>query len=292
MLPSEHDSSPQSSIRLIRDADVPVTLPGGTFRYSPGAAALVAMLMISGGVALIAVGRVQGSPLAYYIGGILLLLLWIYQTVFLARFRPTNWLVRVADRGVFIKFRSYLNHHFPEQDATVVYIPFREMRLTRVVRESQSLPDRDRGGTMTRRRTVVEIELRSDSPEIVNALTVERGAEAPRRGRWFGSSSGKFRHYPVRMLTPRTIALEWGVVPRVSEFLRILAVHTPVEASKVMRDYTALGALKREEQESRLLELIESGQVMDAIRLARRLYGYDLPEAKTFVEGLGARAKV
>jgi len=70
-----------------------------------------------------------------------------------------------------------------------------------------------------------------------------------------------------------------------------MAVHAPVEATVAVRDYTALGALKRHEQESKLLELVESGRIMDAIRLARSLYGYDVTEAKQFVDGLSSRAK-
>ncbi len=291
MMRSEHELSSPNAVRLLRDADVPQSLAGGTFRYSPGAAVLAAVLMVSGGVALIALGRLQHQPLGYWVGGLLLASLWMYQTVVLARFRPTNWLVRVADRGLYIKFRSYLNHHLPEQDATVIYIPFREMRVTRVVRESQALPDIDRHHTTKRRRTVVEIELKGEFPDIVNALVTERASEGPKVQRWYGRSSSMFKHYPVRMPTPRTIALEWGVVPRVSEFLRIMTVHTPVESAKVMRDYTSLAALRPAEQESRLLELIENGQVLDAIRLARRLYGYDLTQAKIFVEELDGRAR-
>jgi ribosomal protein L7/L12 len=93
------------------------------------------------------------------------------------------------------------------------------------------------------------------------------------------------------MPTSRVIALEWGVVPRAPAFLAIMAVHTPVESAEIVRDYTGLGAMVQHEQESRLLELAENGRVMDAIRLARSLYGYDLTEAKQFVDGLAGRAK-
>src|SRR5687767_5466624 len=103
----EHDPSSSHAIRLLQDADVPEASVGAVFRYSPGGAALIAALMVTGGAALIAVGRVQGNPLAYYLGGLVLLFLWIYQSVVLARFRPTHWLVRVTDQGLYIKFRSY-----------------------------------------------------------------------------------------------------------------------------------------------------------------------------------------
>jgi ribosomal protein L7/L12 len=287
----EHASSPQDVIRLVPEADVPAALLGGSFRYSRGNAAAVAGLVIGAAVGLIAVAKVQGNPFAYYIAALLLVFLWIYQTMVIARFLPTNWLVRVTDRGLYIKFRSYLNHHFPESDATVVYVPFRDVRLTTVVRELQEVPDSDGRGTSTRRRTVVEIELKDDVPEIGKALASERRAEAPKVARWYGSTAGKYRHYPVSMPTPRIIAVEWGVKPRAPVFLSVMAVHAPVAASETTRDYTALGALKQHEQESRLLELMEQGQVVDAIRVARSIYGYDLTQARDFVEGLAGRAK-
>lgn len=291
MTQPDHGSSTRNVVRLMRDADVPEALAGGTFRYSPGAAALSAVLLVSGAVGLIAYGRVEDEPLAYYIGGLLLLTLWIYLAVVVARFRPSNWLVRVGERGLYIKFRSYLNHHFPEQDATVVYIPFSAMGRTRIVREAQELPVKDRSGaSTTQRRTIVEIELDEEMETVANALARERHANAPKVRRWYGTSAGRYRHHPVRMSAARTIALEWGVVPRVSEFLRIMAVHTPVESSKVVRDYTSLATLGRGEQESRLRELVENGQVLDAIHLARRLYGYDITRAKAFVQSLAARA--
>ncbi len=286
-----NDPRSQTTIRLLKEADLPDTPVAAVFRYSAGTAALIAVLMLSGGAALIGVGRVQGNPLAYYLGGLLLLFLWIYQSVVLARFRPTNWLVRVTDQGLYIKFRSYLNHHFPDGDPAVMYVPFRAVRVTRVVRESQELPDTDRSGSLMHRHTIVEVELTDDAPELQGALAAERAAAAPKEARWYGSSASKHKHHPVRMPSPRTIALEWQVIPGVSSFLRMMAVHVPVESAKVIRDYTHLESLAPKEQESRVLELVEGGQFMDAVRVVRQLYGYGLTEAKNFVEDLSGRAR-
>jgi len=287
----EHYPRSRSLVRCITDADVPATLPGGTFRYSRAMAALVATGMLAGGAALIVVGRLQENPFAYYFAALLFGFLWIYRSMVIARFRPTNWLVRVADDGLYIKYRSYLNHHLPPNDATVIHIPFRDMRSTRIVRETQELPDTDGRGTMTHRRTVVEIELKDEAPEIRQALSSECQARPPRVARWYGSSAAKYRHHPVQMPTPRIIALEWGVFPRAARFLGIMAMHTPVEGAEIVRDYTALGAMVQHEQESRLLELTERGRIMDAIRLARSLYGYDVTQARQFIDGLSGRAK-
>ena len=287
----QHHPRRDAAIRLLTESEVPATPVGGVFRYSRITAALVAGAVFLAGVALIVVGRMQANPFAYYIAALLLVFLWIYQAMVLARFRSSNWLVRVDDHGLYIKFRSYLNHHFPETARTVAYIPFRDMKLTKIVRELQEVPDADGRGTSTRRRMVIEIELADESRELAEALAAERNAQAPTVGRWYGSSAGKYRHYPVMMPSPRVVALEWGVVPRAPVFISVMAMHTPVEATEIVRDYTALGALAKHEQESRLLELAEKGHMMDAIRLARSLYGYDITEAKQFVTDLSGRAK-
>jgi hypothetical protein len=172
-----------------------------------------------------------------------------------------------------------------------MYIPFRDIRMTRIVREVQEVPDTDGRGTTSRRRTVVEMELGQDLPEIASALAAERRVQAPRVPHWYGTTSALYRHHPVQMPTSRVIALEWGVASKASAFLSIMAVHTPVESAEIVRDFTALGAMVQHEQESRLLELTRNGHVMDAIRLARSLYGFDVTEAKRFIEGLSGRVE-
>jgi hypothetical protein len=291
MTHSEQQPTVRNSIVLLREREVPATPGGATFRYSRATAGIVAALMLAGGGGLLAVGRLYDNPFAYYISVLLFVFLWIYQTLVLARFRETNWLVRIVDDGLYIKFRSYLNHHFPADDRTVVYVPYRAMRTARHVRETQEVPDTDGRGTITRRRTVVEIELKEIALQVEQALADERRASPPKEQRWYGSTAGKYRHHPVRLSTPQTLAIEWGVRPGVAHFLSAMAVHTPVESAEVRRDYTVLGSLERNEQESRLLELAENGQLLDAVRLARLIYGYDLSEAKRFVDGLAGRAK-
>ncbi len=283
--------SPTPSIRLMRESEVPAVPPGGLFRYSRWTVMLVAGALLGTGAALVAVGRLMGNPFAYYIAALLFMCLWIYQTMVLARFRATNWLVRVGNAEVYIKFRSYLNHHLPATDPTVVCILFRDMRQTRLVRELQDVQDTDGRGTLRRRRMLVEIDLKEAAPEIEAALHAERRAQAPKVERWYGSSAAKYRHYPVRMAAPGTVSIEWGVAPAARHFLAIMAVHAPVDASEIVRDYTALGITESDDGESRLIELAENGQTLDAIRLARSIYGYDLIQAKLFVEGLSARAK-
>ena len=70
--------------------------------------------------------------------------------------------------------------------------------------------------------------------------------------------------------------------------LEILRPYSAIEAAAgtARESPESFEGLTRDEQEARLLELSETGQGMAAITLARRLYGYDLTQAKAFVDGL------
>jgi ribosomal protein L7/L12 len=72
--------------------------------------------------------------------------------------------------------------------------------------------------------------------------------------------------------------------------LDALTRHTLVRPAEAQtKDFIELDKLSRAEQETRLLELAESGDKLGAIALARRLYGYDLSQAKDFIEGLARK---
>lgn len=47
------------------------------------------------------------------------------------------------DDGLYIKFRSYLNHRFPEQDLTVVFFPYSEIRSAKMITERREVPSLD-----------------------------------------------------------------------------------------------------------------------------------------------------
>jgi hypothetical protein len=97
----------------------------------------------------------------------------------------------------------------------------------------------------------------------------------------------------ARLWASRCLQIEWGVVPNGQDFLDALTWHKlvlPTEESS--NDFINLEELSRAEQEARLLELAESGDMIGAIAAARKLYSYDLTTAKDFVEGLvGKRSK-
>jgi hypothetical protein len=234
-------------MRLLRLADVPTNARDRVFRYSPRRAVLAtgAVLGASGG--LVALGWHEGSWVAFCAAGVLLVGLLVLRRLVAARFRPSNWLVRMGDEGVFVQFRSYLNYHFSENDLTVVLIPFREIRSARLVREHRAMIERENASARVDRvtqvsRRLVELELAVDAAPLARALAEESARRAP--------TGATYRHNPVRMGSPTTLQLEWNVAPRADVLLKGVESHTRIaRPHEISRDDARLGGLSREAQE-------------------------------------------
>jgi hypothetical protein len=273
------------ALRLMRSMEVPATPRDLVFRYSPARALLFAVALVCV-AATLAILRWPGPRAAFWIAGVLLFLLLLTQRFITARFRQSNWLVRLADDGAFVQFRSCLNYHLPSEDQTVVFIPFADVRSARLVRERTKTAD-NRGGTAVQTRHIVELELESDPALLAAALKAESKRQAPREAHWYGTSSTLYRQYPVLMPNPPYLRLEWQVVPRAAAFLDALRPHVTIAPTVALsEDFVNLGGLSREQQQQRLRELDQRGQTIAAVYMARRLYGLDLTQATAFVESL------
>jgi hypothetical protein len=271
-------------MKLMRAADVPQRQVDRVFRRSPAAAVLAASSVIIAGAVLIGVGLHTGSGLAYYLAAALLLGLVVFRRFVLARFGPSNWLVRMTGEGLFIQLRSHLNHRLAADDQTVVFIAYREIRSARKVREHLEVPYRDLDQptsekTSEVRRTLVEFDLAGDCAPLASALSKEY-ARRP-------SSGALYKHYPVRLTQPPFLQVEWRVVPGADVFLEALRPHVSVAPPIAERnDYTDLQGLSLDEQKRRLRALVEAGHGIDAVHIARKLFGSDLAQARAFVESL------
>lgn len=277
-------------MELLRLADVPTDRNERVFRYSRSRAVIGAMILGVLAAGLFLYGRLKGAWLSYYVAAIIVICLLIFQKLVTARFKASNWLIRMTDNGLFIRFRSYLNSHFSDQDITVVFLPYSELRSARLVTERQELPDRtdgNRPNISTRARRLVEFELAGDSKQLAKALADERERLFARSVIGAGRISTRYRHVPVQLKSPACLQIEWGVVPNARTLLDALTRHTLVQnPAAISKDFVHLDKLTGEEQEARLLDLAASGDTIGAITLARRLYSYDLTTAKQFVEEL------
>lgn len=279
-------------MRLLRSSDVEVRANDRVFRYSRIHAVAVALIVlaIAGWVAFHAY-TAAWKP-GYYIAAVIILFLELMRRFVTARFRSSNWLVRMNDLGAYVQFRSYLNYHLPTEDLTVVFIPFGEIRSARLIKERVTVPDpqgHNRNETQYLRH--IELELAGDVTQLAHALDAERTEQAPQEKRWYGTSSTLYNDYPVRMESPPLLRIHWQVVPGTHKFLDALRPYTTIAATvSLTQDFSHLQSLSHEDQQKQLRELAARGQTVSAIYTARKLYGCSLVEAKEMVEGTRASA--
>ncbi len=220
--------------------------------------------------------------------GLFALLTW---SVFKARRLPTNWLVRVQTDGLLVKYRTYLNHHFPSEDMTVVYMPFAEIEWVREHRVQRNIPGAVPGNDMRNRFKYAEFKLPDQQiRELDNRLASERLTPAPKGSRWFGNAQTSSPHYPVQVVKDGLVRVEWGVRPKLQAFLAEIGNFVQVKPQAgTSVDYRLIAGMPKAEQEQRLLELVESGDRMGAVKVAKLLYGYNTTEAVKFVNEFSGR---
>lgn len=274
-------------MRLLRLNELEVSPNDRVFRYSRLHAMVVALATVGGTAWLVFHAYATGWKPGYYIAAVVLLFLELMRRFITARFRPSNWLARMNDSGVFIQFRSYLNYHLPAADLTVVFLNYSEIRSARLVKERVTTPDMYRSGNETQYLRYVELELVGDLALLTKALQSELTEKAPTEKRWYGSSSTLYGDHPVRMQAPPFLQVRWAVVPGARKFLDALRQNVPIaDPVSLTQDFTHLQSLSREEQQKQLRELAVRGDVLAAIYTARKLYGCGLAEAKEMVERL------
>ncbi len=275
-------------MRLLRLSEVETSPSDHIFCYSRARAVVMVLVALAAACWLVVHAFTTGWKLGYYLAAVTVAFLGLLQRFITARFRPSNWLVRMNDQGVFIQFRSYLNYHLPAEDLTVVFVSYGEIPSARLVREKVTVPDMEgRSGTETHYLRYVELELAGDVGSLATALEAEITEKAPMQKRWYGRSSTLYQDHPVRMQSSPFLQLRWQVVPRTQKFLQALQPYTTItDPVSISQDFANLQSQTREEQQQRLRELAQRGETIAAIAMARKLYGCGLAEAKEMVEGL------
>ncbi len=211
----------------------------------------------------------------------------------LAALRPTNWVLRAGREGLYVKLRSYLDHRLPSEDPVVAFIPKREVRWLQAHEERARHVSRageysDANDDARVRQQYLEIKLfGEDLSEIDLRLKRERSLKCPTLIRGVTSQA---RGTALSLRPGGVLRIDWTTKrtrlrPGLAAALERLArdYRTAPERES---EQAAIRTLDRARQEERLLEMVEQGNVMDAVILARDLYGFDLSEAKTFLDEL------
>jgi hypothetical protein len=272
-------------MKFLRESEVPARPDDIVCRVARLVHLIAGMVLCGlggGAVSLLAAsgdfGRFWPTAAAAVFVVMFLLMGWGFLGSWRATLRPTAWVLRASVDGLYVKFRSYLNYRFPPNDAIVAFLPRRDVVWLRARRTRQGLPLESGEGPTTRTDAGLDIKLRGDLDALAEQLRLERGRWSP-LGR-FGRSRSP--HFPV------TIDREG--------FIRVELARPEAVAASLAARYPAIGAtdvtlpdfddLGRDEQEQRILDFAQAGDTMTAIKLARRVYGYDLTQAKNFVDQL------
>lgn len=234
-------------------------------------------------------GYAQEIPswLAYVIGGVIALIAFIAYHAMKASLRDDSWLLRMAHNGLYLKVRSYLNYKLPADDPTVVFLPKPEIAALQAHRIKMRLTSTADDMTEDREplggRKYVEITLHDDD---LTALTELIAAERARQRGPSRKDGMVAQHMPVAVLPGGVVQIDWaGISPGLGGTMRRLGQAYKVLEEKVTRSELS-DESPSEDKERRLLELTERGEIIEAVKLAKALYGYDTTKAKAYVDEL------
>lgn len=201
---------------------------------------------------------------------------------FRAALRSSNWIVIARADQLLVKFRSYQNHHFDPDVPTVIAIDHRELAAARIRRQKMETSI----GDGTTKWTQIDVELRfvnEHTDELVRAIGEERRRTPPPR-----IVTSYSRHAPVSLPRPDVVRIACrGRSDRVVPGAEVLLAHLPPSvATDTVEVDRSTDHLSDDAIDALVLDLAESGAVLDAVKLLRERYGYDLTEAKQFVDQL------
>jgi hypothetical protein len=214
----------------------------------------------------------------------------------LAAMKPTNWVLRGGDAGLYVKLRRFSDHRLPTDDPIVAVIPRRELRWLRghgqrarwVGRRGEHASHED---DALGRQSYLEIALhgggaqaieeRLDRERTLWAPTVIKGVRAQAKGA------------AVSVRSDGVLRIDWTTKgtrlrPGLDEALARLARDYPL-ATELETEQVQAKRLDRGAQEQRLLDMLRQGNTIDAVIVAKDLYGYSTTEAKRFLDELQGR---
>lgn len=215
------------------------------------------------------------------------LLLWVVIVLGMWRsvtacFRRSNWVMKLTFGGLYLQFRSYLNHHFPDEVPTILYLPWADIAAAQESVVHTSEVDSD-GHSGINAKRYLDLHLnRTDTEAIRQAIAAETARKQTTKGR----SSMRFHHVPVQVPQQGVVRVEW----RGRKVLKALKAHLTIRPKR----HTGHGhasavddrAAVSDDREDQIIKLIEQGNRIAAIRTVRSLYGTSLTEARTFVDDL------
>ena len=223
-------------------------------------------------------GWLVAGPLLLLAAGLYVLVSSFLGSGLVASFLPTNWVMKSSADGVFLQFRSFLNHRFDGDEPTVVFLRFADVEAAGKVVERVERVHGD--GQRTTMVPYLELRLKSkDTDALLAAVTRERQRKGV-ESRFLGvTTRSRANHVPVLVPEPGVVRVEWrsGMLRALERSVETLPRRT-VGAGSEPR---ARGATDDE-----IREHLQRGDKLGAVGLVRDSYGMKLTEAMAFIESL------
>jgi len=198
----------------------------------------------------------------------------------------TNWLLAINGKRVLIKFRSYANYHFKNDDPQVVSIRLTEIGSVRSRKETLAVPSGESSASVPAKQLEIFLNATPTDAE-VEAFKARLTAERVFR------ENTVTHDYPVSMPEDRVIRIEWGgakahVRPRIARALEVFSKqHVRVEGGiKRASDFTDYASWSREELDGKLRQLLDRGEVMAGHGLAKEALKLNTTQARAYLVGL------
>ncbi len=211
--------------------------------------------------------------------------------------RPGNWVLRARPEGLYVKLRRFTDYRLSVDDPIVAVIPRRELRWLRghgqlARRVGRSGEHASREDDALGRQSYLEIALygQEAAQEIEARLKRERTLWRPTFIK--GVRTG-VKGTAVSVRPGGVIRIDWSTKgtrlrPKLAAALERLARDYPL-APELETEQAQAKRLDREAQETRLLDMVRQGNIIDAAIVAKNLYGFTTTEAKRFLEELRGR---
>ena len=252
-------------------------------RVRPGAALAGPVVFAAVAAVWVAVG-LAGWVLAWAVALPMLWIAWTTGRAALRAFGPGNWVLREAPEALEVRLRSFWNDDLPDEPI-VLRIPWSELACVRRVDQRLSVPDPEQGPRAAHRERRQELELWTAVP-LPEALHAALARETSRRAR----GRTHFHHHLVHLGGDSCLRIVFrgphgALEPHIGRVLERLrertAVQPPLEVTEP--DWSSLDGPALDQ---RILDLAERGDRVRAIAAARTRYGYDLVQAREFVDEL------
>jgi len=277
-------------MRFLRADEVETSDADVVFRESSWNKALAVIFCWGVAGACLYIAAAQRVWLMWVIAAFMFLIGWAFFGLWRKTRLASNWIVRIPASGgtMLIKYRSYANPHLPAEDLIAMELAAEEVEWVGIEGVTYIKP-KQYHGVEKEKNTFLELRVSERIvAEVASKLAEERRREAPPRGLF--KSTSKSLHYPVtadgRVIRVKFRGGNTYVTPGVRRAVEVISQGLGVTVAGMGKSMVDLAKVNAEEAEGMIRTLAETGDVIAAIELARRVYGCSLAEAKKLVEDL------